>query len=406
MYIFLVIPIILFISFIYCIKKFDDIVLKIDKIKFRHKFYQDFCSYKESNKWYTIPDNLNVRSKIVELKDLGIIGEASFLHKIQLPLSKHGREKLSNALSFKKIDLNRIKSTHSSIKAISNKITNRVKLFYEIKELNQSESNQEAFIVWLKKNKSHRSFLPFKVLAVIFMINISISVYYENIFPIILQFFIHLILVNVYAQKNWISLYEEALDKEGDFLAYERIVNVLTKHYSQPLKSVDKDNFITTNQKKLRKAIKDFHKLTEKLSVVYSGMGYAILNSIMFWDCWYLPKLLKWKKEQSVLFPKFLSILAEIEYLELFAHYHYIFPNTTFPEFVEKGIIAENIGHPILNEDQLVRNDINFNQKELILVTGSNMAGKTTFLRTIGINLFMAYLGSPVNAKSFKNSNF
>jgi DNA mismatch repair ATPase MutS len=79
-------------------------------------------------------------------------------------------------------------------------------------------------------------------------------------------------------------------------------------------------------------------------------------------------------------------------------------PADPFPEFVPEGpwIDAEAIGHPLLSEDKVVRNDIRLGGAlQVIVVSGSNMSGKSTMLRTLGINTVLAQAGAPVRARRF-----
>jgi DNA mismatch repair ATPase MutS len=97
-----------------------------------------------------------------------------------------------------------------------------------------------------------------------------------------------------------------------------------------------------------------------------------------------------------------LNAVGEIEALSSLAGYYYERPNDVFPEFVEETpcLDATAIAHPLLNESSVVRNDVSLGpEARLLVVSGSNMAGKSTFLRTLGINVLLAQAGAPVRAK-------
>jgi DNA mismatch repair ATPase MutS len=77
----------------------------------------------------------------------------------------------------------------------------------------------------------------------------------------------------------------------------------------------------------------------------------------------------------------------------------YIYPNISEDE--SKTLIAEELGHPLLRKDKLVPNNVTINTRDFFIITGANMAGKSTFLRTVALNLVMANCGLPVWAKSY-----
>ncbi|HLJ32445.1 MAG TPA: MutS family DNA mismatch repair protein, partial [Ktedonobacteraceae bacterium] len=104
-----------------------------------------------------------------------------------------------------------------------------------------------------------------------------------------------------------------------------------------------------------------------------------------------------------------------LEALCSLANFAYLNPDYTLPNVVKndaqsgRHIVfqAQGVGHPLIEEDQKVVNDFAMhNLGEIVLITGSNMSGKSTFLRTLGINLCLAYAGGPVNAQSFSTSLF
>lgn len=109
--------------------------------------------------------------------------------------------------------------------------------------------------------------------------------------------------------------------------------------------------------------------------------------------------------------PEWLEIWFELEALCSLANFAYLNPDYTFPRVLARNkqsvFEASGLGHPLIPKEQKVVNDFVLRENnEIVLITGSNMAGKSTFLRTLGINLCLAYSGSPVNASSLRTSLF
>ena len=134
------------------------------------------------------------------------------------------------------------------------------------------------------------------------------------------------------------------------------------------------------------------------------------INMIFPLDMLLAYQLAQWKEKATTLVPQWLDMWYELEALCSLATYTYLNPDYTFPKILEsesqekKALFkAIGMGHPLLPDDLKVVNDVSFDQyNTLLLITGSNMAGKSTFLRTLGINLCLAYVGGPVNATEFQ----
>ena len=120
------------------------------------------------------------------------------------------------------------------------------------------------------------------------------------------------------------------------------------------------------------------------------------------------------KKKLVLVLTDWLTALAELEALSSLANYAYLNPHTTFPKLLDyspglsgKVFCVEDMGHPLLPDDLKKRNDFHFARSgEVALITGSNMSGKSTFIKTIGVNLCLAYAGGPVDATSFETPIF
>ena len=114
-----------------------------------------------------------------------------------------------------------------------------------------------------------------------------------------------------------------------------------------------------------------------------------------------------WRKHSGPAIRGWLAAVGEIEALSSIASYAYEHPADPFPEFAEAGPYFDGTGlaHPLLPEDRAVRNDVAIGgELRLIVVSGSNMSGKSTLLRTVGINAVLAQCGAPVRATRLRMS--
>ena len=117
----------------------------------------------------------------------------------------------------------------------------------------------------------------------------------------------------------------------------------------------------------------------------------------------------QWRVLHGRSLKRWLEAWAEFEALAALGGYAYEHPADCFPEFSESAVLlnAKDLGHPMLPAETCVRNDISLHSgQRLYVISGSNMAGKSTLLRAIGVNMVLAYAGAPVRAASLILSSF
>lgn len=129
---------------------------------------------------------------------------------------------------------------------------------------------------------------------------------------------------------------------------------------------------------------------------------FVPLNIFLLWDLQQILQLEKWKQKNNQQIGHWFSSLAELEALSSIATLAFNHPHWSFPKLKtdEPAFITEQLGHPLIDESKNVLNDFSTVGKEQVnLITGSNMAGKSTFLRSVGVNMVLAGMGAPVCAK-------
>lgn len=134
-----------------------------------------------------------------------------------------------------------------------------------------------------------------------------------------------------------------------------------------------------------------------------------LIHVFVPWDFFFTYRFDLVKKEIAHLLPRWLDAWHELEALNSLANFAYLNPHYAFPELMAEPnrVAARSLGHPLLKPESKVCNDFELDHdRRIVILTGSNMAGKSTFLRTIGVNLSLAYAGAPVNADRLHVSLF
>lgn len=147
-------------------------------------------------------------------------------------------------------------------------------------------------------------------------------------------------------------------------------------------------------------------RLMELSDIRYSGMAYFPLQSLLLWDFHILHRLERWQAAAGRRVRRWLTDTGEVETLAALARLAHDNPEWTFPEIDEARppvIRAQALAHPLLPDDVRVANDVEIGPPgTFLLVTGSNMSGKSTLLRAVGTNIVLAQAGGPVCAASLR----
>ncbi len=141
---------------------------------------------------------------------------------------------------------------------------------------------------------------------------------------------------------------------------------------------------------------------------------FTLFSYFLLWGTQFAMAIDQWRRSHGAQMLEWLAALGELEALISLSAYAYEHPRDVFPEFMElefmkmgAAIEAEGMGHPLLEESACTRNDFELRgDVQFLIVSGSNMSGKSTFLRAIGLNAVLARMGAPVRCTKFRLSPF
>lgn len=172
-----------------------------------------------------------------------------------------------------------------------------------------------------------------------------------------------------------------------------------------------KSNYIIelfNTKEKVSGHIKALAKIIIEFDARLNFLLYAILNFFLLWDLKCCIKLGHWSENAGAKVAVGLDRIGYFEELISMATLHYNQPQWIFPQINDDfSLKTQTLGHPLIPTDKRVDNDYVLKEKPTVdIITGSNMAGKSTFLRTVGINMVLAYAGAPVCATQMELSIF
>jgi hypothetical protein len=151
-------------------------------------------------------------------------------------------------------------------------------------------------------------------------------------------------------------------------------------------------------------AMRRFERIVSWFEVRHNGLVYPFINLVLLWDIHCVLRLERWQARCGKNLRRWFQTLGELEALSSLAAFAADCPGCTYPELAEGPTFeAEGLAHPLLPADRRVTNDVILaGPGKGLLVTGSNMSGKSTLLRAMGISTVLALAGAPVVAKRFK----
>ncbi len=153
-------------------------------------------------------------------------------------------------------------------------------------------------------------------------------------------------------------------------------------------------------------SVRSIVRIAGAAGVQQSHLLGFLVNVLVPWDLFFADRLNRYKASAKATLPVWIHTWYDLEALSALATHSYLHPDNVFPEIVPQGepiLQARALGHPLLPDAERVHNDFSFDAPgEIALITGSNMSGKSTFLRTLGVNLCLAYAGASVHAEELR----
>lgn len=195
-----------------------------------------------------------------------------------------------------------------------------------------------------------------------------------------------------------------------------KIGNTLT-NYADVFKRIEEEQWHATynvshagmlKSGKTSGKIKELASLINKLNYHLNMIVGFILNLFFLWDIRQVIAIENWKRQNTESLETAFDVIAEFEALISLSGLAVNYPDWAFPQIEDKPgytLIAQSLAHPLISAAKRIENNYELEDTHKIdIITGSNMAGKSTFLRTIGINTVLALCGAPVCAKSMRVS--
>lgn len=339
--------------------------------------------------------------------DLDIFGEGSLYHFLNRTTTSQGSERLAQLLCDPHYNAHTITAWQEAVKKLADQTDLRHLVIASGLLKEKNEGSVEEITRWISDSSRMTNKRLINVIRFVLpLVNIAALLFYldtDNPVPLGSGILLSWLIIGlngkyIHRQHTMIGRKQHLLDQFAD------ILSAFSKADAGKSQMINDLLRTATGGKH---AIKQLSKLTNLFDQRLNLLVNVFLNSFFLYDIHCMLALERWKAENAERFAAWMQAVAEIETLISIAGFAFNHPGYTYPQ-VKEGtpfIKARNMSHPLIPDQEAVRNDFSIGDEgRLQLITGSNMSGKSTFLRTAGINLLLAQTGAPVAAESFSFS--
>lgn len=370
--------------------------------------------------WNAIPDAYAQEQRVehpFEI-DLDITGKHSLHRLVNTAVSVEGTQRLRDWFLSTRPDLPTIQARQALIRELAPMSAFRTRLTMKSMLVAHNSSYQlesTRLLNWLNEQKKPAHLIPIIVISHLLTILFLILLLF-NLFGTLPQYWMLVFAAEIvfllFSKEKRGHLFDDAYYLRDAFAQLNAVFSYLeTYRYgrNQHVRQLCQPYFADPQNSPSR-LLMQIQRIASGATLERNLLAWVLVNLLLPWDFYLVLRFHRYRQQVAAYLPGWLETWFELEALNSLATFAYLHPGYIMPE-VYSGIdethpqplCVRKIGHPLLPEEEKVLNDFSLDQRgEVVIITGSNMAGKSTFLRTIGMNLCLAYAGAPVNATVFE----
>lgn len=336
--------------------------------------------------------------------DIDLFGVGSFFQYINRTTTNDGKILLANLLTENKTT--QILEKQRALKELSEKVLWR-QHFVALASLVSVKDTSATISKWIVIYKSIFSkslaLFPtfFSLISVVCIALVSLG--FLSFTFITIWFFMGLFITGGFIKKTS-NLYSEIDTVRATFRQYHPLLNQIEKEAFSSKILKEKQQIINSETKKASLIFKQFSKILDAFDQRNNIIIAVLGNGLFLTEIRNACNVEKWISKYKHTIERWFEVVAFFDAQNSLASFHFNHPKFVFPEISSsKEIIkASNLGHPLLISEKRVANDFSIYKEEFFIVTGANMAGKSTFLRTVSLAIVMANCGLSICAERFK----
>ena len=339
--------------------------------------------------------------------DLDLLGPRSLLHLLGTAHTFHGQVVLTRWI-LEPAEPHRIRERQRAVDELAGQLDERHEV--AVKTAAIGGEDPEPFLTWAEGESWLRQ-RPWLVWSARLLAAVTIGLIVLDILDLIRPWLwtapvaINLLLTRVLGARTRGTLAAASLGERAFRRYAELLVWVGDARWRSPLLT-DLQRALATDRRSAVHALKRLDRLAGLADLRSSGMAHLPIQAVTLWDVHVLEALERWQHDAGHQVRSWMEAVGELEALCSLAALRHDHPHWCFPDLVEGGpaqLLATQVAHPLIEPRASVANDVAIGPPgTFLLVTGSNMSGKSTLLRAIGVNVVLAQAGAPVCAQSMQ----
>ena len=340
--------------------------------------------------------------------DLDVFGRASLFQLIDATSTRFGEEVLAKWLSGEgEADagfVEAVRARQAAVKDLAPRLRLREELSVTGSLIEETKPDPRPFVMWAAQQGTGLPSSLYALAAIMPVITIGTMVatsFGVSRLAFLGPFVVSVVLLNMLRPKLQ-PILEAASSKESSLSRYATMLALLEneKFEAAPLVALQKR--LVASGESATKEMASLSRIVGFLDARNNEVFRFFIGPIFMWDLWCGLGLDRWRARVGKSAFGWFRALAELEALASLAGFAFERPDHVYPAFVEEQTFrGENLGHPLIDDDKRVSNDVTIEGPgDALVVTGSNMSGKSTLLRAVGINAVLANTGAPVCARS------
>lgn len=338
--------------------------------------------------------------------DIDLFGKGSFFQYLNRTVIESGKKVLGNMLASN--DTVKIVDKQEAIKELSEKPSWRQN-FSATGSLVHVDIKSSQILTWLTNQET---FVPksMRLLPLLFSL-VSLVLFllnYLNMLPLsvtTLWFFVGVGVTGVYIKKIN-EFYQNASNAKETFKQYHQLLDLIeSEEFTSKLLKAKQEE-IKKQGKKASEIFLQFSKMLDAFDQRNNMLVGIVANAFALRDLQLCYKIEAWIDANQDQVAHWFDVIAFFDAQNSLGNFVFNHPDHCFPEIVSSKFVidAQQLGHPLISKEKRVDNDFSIQGTNFFIITGANMAGKSTFLRTVSLSIIMANIGLPVCAKSFDYS--
>lgn len=338
--------------------------------------------------------------------DIDLFGKGSFFQYVNRTVTDEGANEFAKQLTSNNIE--GIEQKQHIIQELA-KMPKWRQEFSAIGSLIKVKHSAKDILKWIQPYQStlpkFSAFLPQVFTLISFTLTALFLFNIIGFLTLLFWFFIGLGISSIYIKKTS-SIYDESGKAKDTFRQYHQLlVKVENATFTSEI-LLAQQKAIQTENEKASVIFKKFSRILDVFDQRNNDFTALIGNGFFLWDLNYAYKVENWINTYKDKTKDWLDVITFFDAQNSLSNFAFNHPNYVYPELnTNKNVIqSEELGHPLLKVEKRVDNDFTIENQQFFIITGANMAGKSTFLRTASLAIVMANMGLPVCAKSFQYS--